>query len=79
MAPQVAESSVDDVVELICLAQGGPGNTITWSFLGVEIGNTSNISVVVESVMSGGDYTCTVRNDAGNSTAVSTILGDYTT
>lgn len=64
-------SSVRDVNHTFtCSAMGGPGNTFTWTRLldGVVVSQMSSLTVVVDGADKGGDYRCTVQNDAGNET-----------
>lgn len=54
---------------LTCNNQGGPNNSIIWEVDGdrLPIANSHQISVLVN-VSSGGNYTCTVSNDASSET-----------
>ena len=58
-----------DSVILTCLAEGGPGNRFEWSFNESILQNdTSNILTLsnITAVDNGGQYNCTVTNDAGS-------------
>ena len=58
-----------DTVVLTCFAEGGPGNTIQWSFNGNTLENETLQSlqlVNVTAMSNGGTYTCVVSNSAGN-------------
>ena len=62
-----------DTVSLMCITFGGPGNTFQWAFNGEEIESKTSSTFTLTDVTedSGGAYTCTVTNPAGN--------GSYTT
>ena len=49
-----------------CSAMGGPEISFTWMKDGEIIGNESTLSVSDIDASSGGNYTCTVSNAAGN-------------
>ena len=53
-----------------CSAVGGPGNTFTWTRLrdSMVVSQTSQLDVVVDDSYDGGEYRCSVQNDAGNDT-----------
>ena len=76
MDPSLAISALGNVVELTCTTLGGPGNTFSWTFEGVEVGNTSVISVNITAASDGGKYVCEVRNAAGNDSNTSEITGE---
>ena len=59
-------SSVNDTVYLMCVSEGGPNNAFQWTLEGMIIGNESTLSVSDIDASSGGNYTCTVSNAAGN-------------
>ena len=63
---------------LICLAQGGPGNTVSWTKLG-EVGTISEDPELVLSITGaevGGTYQCTVDNPAGFDSAEAVVNGE---
>ena len=64
-----------DDVTLMCISDGGPNNSFEWSKDGVvltrEINNTLTLSFITAS--SGGVYTCSVSNAAGNDSASTTL------
>ena len=68
-------SALGDVVELTCTAEGGPSNSFSWTFLGQNVGSSPAINVSITSVLAGGDYTCAVRNEAGDDNATTLITG----
>ena len=57
-----------------CSAQGGPNNSYTWEKAGTPInGNESTLTLMDINATSGGNYTCTVSNAAGNDSASTTL------
>jgi PKD repeat protein len=60
-------------ITFICDALGGPNNIFQWKMDGKIIRNDSMLEVKDIDASSGGVYTCTVSNAAGNDSA-STIL-----
>ena len=56
-------------VSFFCFAMGGPNNTYNWMKDTEIIGNESTIFVTDINASSGGSYTCSVSNDAGNDSA----------
>ena len=63
---------------LICLAQGGPGNTVSWTKMG-ESGIISEDPELVLSITGaevGGTYQCTVENPAGSDSAEAVVNGE---
>ena len=75
VTPNTTDSFIGDVVNLTCQAQGGPGNSFTWTSPSGVVENTPTISVSVDTVLDGRVYTCTVENDAGASDQTATING----
>ena len=74
--PPVINSFNGNLVELTCNEEGGPNNTFNWIYLrtGEMVDNVSNYSFT-SSIMTGGEYQCTVSNDAGNDSDVATVNG----
>ena len=62
-------TSLGDNVTLVCTAMGGPDNSFQWKTKGIFIGNDSMLELVGINASNGGNYTCTVRNAAGNDSA----------
>ena len=84
VAPQIVSLSSDvdfniayfgDDVTLMCSSDGGPDNNYEWSKNGVVLsGETSaNLTLNFITASSGGDYTCSVNNAAGNDSASTTL------
>ena len=59
-------SSQGSNITFMCNALGGPNNTFQWEMNGNIIGNSSILEVMDIDTSSGGIYTCTVSNAAGN-------------
>ena len=56
-----------------CSAMGGPGNSFMWMMNGNFVGNDNTLLVMNIDASSGGNYTCTVKNTAGNDSASTTL------
>ena len=68
-------ASLNGAVCLMCNGSGGPNNTYEWvkdgKVLDGEVDNTLALNIINGS--SGGNYTCTVRNAAGNGSDSTTL------
>ena len=73
MSPQGAVANIGEAIILTCSALGGPSVSYVWVRNGDLIGNESIHSVMVADASSGGNYTCTVNNVAGNDSASTTL------
>ncbi|XP_065905643.1 neurotrimin-like [Dysidea avara] len=66
-----------DQLELNCSSEGGPDLVYSWSrvndFSSDTVTNTSTLNVSNLVTVDGGDYTCTVTNDAGTSSTTVTV------
>ncbi|XP_065905642.1 peroxidasin homolog [Dysidea avara] len=66
-----------DQLELNCSSEGGPDLEYSWSrtnaFLATTTTNTSTLTISDLATVDGGDYTCTVTNDAGTSMDTITV------
>ena len=60
-------------VTFSCSAMGGPQNSFTWMKDGMMVGNDTTLTVTDIDASSGGSYTCTVSNSAGNDSASITL------
>jgi len=71
---------VGDKLELNCSSEGGPDLEYSWSKINVfsttTTTNTSTLTISTLAVVDGGNYTCTVTNDAGTSNDTITINGE---
>ena len=73
MSPLNSVFSQGNNIALICSAMGGPNNTFQWEMNGSIVGNDGMLVVMDINASSGGDYTCTVSNAAGNDSASTTL------
>ena len=66
------------MVTYTCYADGGPDNTYEW----LQLRDNSVVSSVQELILDntdpldGGDYQCTITNNAGNTTDMTTLNGE---
>ena len=69
-------ATVHNNVTLLCNNDGGPDNTYEWRKDGIVLNNEINNTLRLYSinVTSGGDYTCTVSNAAGNDSTTTTLF-----
>ena len=58
---------------LNCTSEGGPQLQYIWVLLGNIISNSSMLIIDNVTTTDGGNYTCTVTNDAGSSDAIVTV------
>ena len=69
-----------DQLELVCSSEGGPALVYSWSrvndFSNGTITNTNSLTVSDLATVDGGDYTCTVTNDAGTTSTTVTVYGE---
>ena len=69
-----------DQLELNCSSEGGPDLVYSWSrtntFSATTTTNTSTLTISDLATVDGGDYTCTVTNDAGTDTMTVTVYGE---
>jgi len=68
-----------DQLELNCSSEGGPDLDYSWSrtntFSTTTTTNTSTLTISDLTTVDGGDYTCTVTNDAGYSSRTIIVYG----
>ena len=66
------------MVTYTCYADGGPGNTYEW----LRLRDNSVVSSMQELILDnmapldGGDYQCTITNNAGDTTVMTTLNGE---
>ena len=69
-----------DQLELNCTSEGGPDLEYSWSrtntFSATTTTNTSTLTISDLATVDGGNYTCTVSNDAGTSMNTITVYGE---
>jgi len=67
-------------LQLYCLSEGGPQLEYSWiranTFANDTITNTNNVTISNVTTLDGGNYTCTVTNDAGSSSNTVTVYGE---
>ena len=74
VSPQGQVTSKGDNITLNCSAPGGPNNSYSWEKNGVPISQNESILPLMDiDASSGGNYTCTVSNTAGNDSASTTL------
>ena len=70
-----------DQLELNCTSEGGPDLEYSWSrtntFSATTTTNTSTLTITDLATVDGGEYTCTVTNDAGTSMNTITVYGEF--
>jgi len=71
-----------DDLELTCSSEGGPDLEYSWSRMmnDFSISTTTNTSTLMISDLAtddGGNYTCTVSNDAGTDSHTITVYGEF--
>ena len=78
VSPPRQTLSVNDSVTFSCMAEGGPSNVFQWSLgdtnLTGENGPFLNVTNV--DAANGGNYTCTVRNQAGVEQDTAELFGE---
>jgi len=72
--------SYGNQLELTCSSEGGPNLEYSWSrintFSAITTTNTSTLTISDLATVDGGNYTCTVTNDAGTSSATITVYSE---
>ena len=67
-------------LQLHCSSKGGPQLEYSWSrtnaFSNNTTTNTNNLTISNVTTLDGGNYTCTVTNDAGSSSNTVTVYGE---
>ena len=69
--------SQGDQLMLNCLSEGGPQLEYSWRFEGIEIANTSTLTINNVTASNGGDYICNVTNDAGYDSDTITVYSEF--
>ena len=62
---------------LNCLSEGGPELEYRWTFLGNETSTDQTLTIDNVNPSNGGDYTCTVTNDAGYDSDTITVYSEF--
>ena len=78
VTPTLVNSRQGNMETLMCIAQGGPGNTFTWTKLDnpAFTSMTADVTITVTAASDGGVYQCLVMNSAGSDTAQTTLNGE---
>ena len=67
-------------LELTCSSEGGPDLVYSWSrtyaFSAITTTNSTLLNISDLATVDGGDYTCTVTNDAGSTSTSVTVFGE---
>ena len=71
--------SQGEQLELNCLSEGGPELEYTWTFSGgmIDNANTSMLTIANVTTSDGGEYTCSVSNDAGSNMETITVYSKF--
>ena len=69
---------MNNVVTYTCFADGDPGNSYQWIRLrdNVVVSITQTLTLDNTDPLDGGDYLCTITNNAGSDTALTTLNGE---
>ena len=63
-------------LQLHCSSEGGPQLEYSWSSPNSTYTTTNNLTISNVTTLDGGNYTCTVINDAGSSSNTVTVYGE---
>ena len=71
--------SQGEQLELNCSSEGGPELEYTWTFSGgmIDNANTSMLTIANVTTSNGGEYTCSVSNDAGSDNETVTVYSKF--
>ena len=69
--------SQGEQLELNCSSEGGPELEYTWTFSGSVIDNSSMLTIANVTTSNGGEYTCSVINDAGPNMETITVYSKF--
>ena len=78
----MGDNTYDNGTQLMlsCSSEGGPDLVYSWSrtntFSATTTTNTSTLTISDLATVDGGDYTCTVNNNAGTSNRTITVYGE---
>ena len=63
-------------LQLHCSSEGGPQLEYIWSSPNFSYTITNNLTISNITTLDGGNYTCTVTNDAGSTSNTVTVYGE---
>ena len=71
--------SQGEQLELNCSSEGGPELEYTWTFSGSMIDNANASMLIITNLTTsnGGEYTCSVSNDAGSDSDTITVYSEF--
>ena len=74
----ISNVTMNNVVTYTCYADGGAGNSYQWLRLrdNEVVSMTQELTLNNTDPLDGGDYHCTITNNAGNDTAMTTLNGE---
>ena len=74
----ITEVTMNNNVTYTCYADGGPGNSYWWIRLrdNEVVSMTQELTLDNTNPLDGGDYQCTITNNAGINTALTTLNGE---
>ena len=74
----ISNVTMNSNVTYTCYADGGPGNSYQWIRLRDDevVLMAQELTLDNTDPLDGGDYQCTVTNDAGNDTVMTTLNGE---
>ena len=74
----ITEVVVINMVTYTCYADGGPGNTYEWLRLKDDSVVSSTQELILDNTdpLDGGNYQCTITNNAGDTIIIGTLNGE---
>ena len=74
----ISNVTMNNNVTYTCYVDGGPGNSYQWIRLrdNVVVSMIQELKLDNTDPLDGGDYQCTIINDAGSDTVVTTLNGE---
>ena len=74
----ISNVTVNNVITYTCYADGGPGNFYQWLRLKDNEVVSMTQELILDNInpMDGGDYQCTITNNANNDTTLTTLNGE---
>ena len=74
----ISNVTMNNIVTYTCYADGGPGNSYQWIRLrdNVVVSMIQELTLDNTDPLDGGDYQCTIINDAGSDTVMTALNGE---